>query len=40
MRNKDFSEQYSLIQNKSALPSVFTHLPHNLHLLFQFKADV
>ena len=37
--NEHFSEQCSLIQNKSTTPSVFTPLTQNLLSLFQFTAD-
>ena len=37
--NEHFSEQCSLIQNKSTLPSFFTPLNHNLLPFFQFTAD-
>ena len=37
--NEHFSEQCSLIQNKSAIPSVFTRLTHNLLSSFQFTGD-
>ena len=36
--NEHFSEQCSLIQNKSTIPSVFTLLTHNLLSSFQFTA--
>ena len=37
--NEHFSEQCSLIQNKSTIPSVFTPLTHNFLSSFQFTAD-
>ena len=37
--NEYFYEEYSLIQNKSTTPSVFTPLTHNLLSSFQFTAD-
>ena len=37
--NEHFSEQCSLIQNKSAIPSVFTPRTHNLLSSLQFTAD-
>ena len=37
--NEHFSEQCSLIQNKSVIPSVFTPLTHNLLSSFQFTGD-
>ena len=37
--SEQFSEQCSLIQNKSTIPSVFTPLTHNLLSSFQFTAD-
>ena len=37
--NEHFSEQCSLIQNKSTIPSVFTPLTDNLLSSFQFTAD-
>ena len=36
--NEHFSEQCSLIQNKSTIPSLFTPLTHNLLSSFQFTA--
>ena len=37
--NEHFSEQCSLLQNKSAIPLVFIPLTHNLFSSFQFTAD-
>ena len=37
--NEHFSEQCSLIQSKSTIPSVFTPLTHNLLSSFQFTGD-
>ena len=37
--NEHFSEQCSLIQSKSTIPSVFTPLTHNLLSSFQFTAN-
>ena len=37
--NEHFSDQCSLIQNKSTTPSAFTLLTHNLSSSFQFAAE-